>query len=272
VAQVSVVIITKNEECNIIDCIISAKKISTDIIVIDSGSTDATVPLAKSLHVKVQSILWDGYGHAKNAGAVLAGNDWIFSLDADERITSEFAHSLKDITLTDERVIYGFNRINYFSNKKIRYGSFAHDRIFRLYNKRNTRWNMFPVHEKLTGKNIKKVMLKAYLMHFTAGSEADYMQKIMGYAELCALKYLQEGKRFIHARKLFSPVFNFVKDYFFQFGFLDKRAGFIIAKLHALYTRKKYQRLLILLNQEKKYSRRPDFLQNSLRKIISFLS
>src|SRR5450432_3690900 len=112
--QVSVVIITKNEECNITDCIISAKKISNDIIVIDSGSTDTTAALAKSLHAKVFSVLWEGYGHARNAGALLAGNDWIFSLDADERITNEFAGVLKDITLTDERTIYAFNRINYF--------------------------------------------------------------------------------------------------------------------------------------------------------------
>src|SRR5450432_1323162 len=112
--QVSVVIIAKNEEGNIIDCIVSANKISTDIIVVDSGSTDKTVSLAKSLQVKVFSVLWEGYGHARNAGALLANNDWIFSLDADERITNEFAGVLKDITLTDERTIYAFNRINYF--------------------------------------------------------------------------------------------------------------------------------------------------------------
>jgi glycosyltransferase involved in cell wall biosynthesis len=270
--HISVVIITKNEECNIADCINSAKKISTDIIVIDSGSTDATLALAKKENVKIYSILWEGYGHARNTGAMLADNDWIFSLDADERITNEFANSLEKITPAGERAIYGFKRINYFSNRKIRYGSFAHDHVSRLYNRRNTQWNMFPVHEKLTGKNIKKIIVKAHLVHFTAINEKDYLPKIMGYASLCALKYQQEGKKFIYVRTLVSPIFNFIKDYIFQLGFLDKYPGFIIAKLNAVYTRKKYQQLQVLLNGEKKQSQHPPLLQHSLRKIISFLS
>jgi glycosyltransferase involved in cell wall biosynthesis len=260
--QVSVVIITKNEAGNIIDCIASAKKLSNDIIVIDSGSDDETVLLAKKENIKVESIMWQGYGHARNTGAILAANDWIFSLDADERVTNEFATSIKALALTDNRMVYGFNRINYFGKKKMRYGSFAHDRVFRLYNRFNTQWNMFPVHEKLTGKNINKTMADACLIHFTADNAADYLQKITGYANLCALKYQQEGKKFVFAGRLFSPAFNFVKEYIFQLGFLDNRYGFIIAKLHATYTRKKYEQLSVLLNQEKKYSRRPAFLQN----------
>ncbi|MEP6747756.1 MAG: glycosyltransferase family 2 protein [Bacteroidota bacterium] len=255
--QVSVVIITKNEECNIIDCILSAKKISNDIIVIDSGSTDATLALARMENVKIYSILWEGYGHARNTGAMLADNDWIFSLDADERITEALAHSLKQIQFTNERSIYAFKRINYFSSRKIRYGSFAHDRVSRLYNRRNAQWNMFPVHEKLTGKNIKRIMVKTNLVHFTATGEQDYLPKIMGYASLCALKYKQEGKKFIYARSLFSPAFNFIKDYIFQLGFLDRYPGFIIAKLNAAYTRKKYQQLRLLLNPEKGQSEPP---------------
>ncbi|GAC1450017.1 MAG: glycosyltransferase family 2 protein [Chitinophagaceae bacterium] len=270
--QLSVVIITKNEACNIIDCIASAKKISTDIIIVDSGSTDATVSLAKTEQVRVKSIVWKGYGHARNTGALLACNDWIFALDADERITDAFARSIKNTACTDAHVIYGFKRINYFAGKRIRHGSFAHDRVARLYNRCNAQWNMWPVHEKLTGNLLQKVMLKTYLQHYTARTEAYYLQKIRYYAVLCALKYQQEGKSFIHARRWLSPAFNFVKDYIFQLGFLDKDAGFIIARLNAFYTRKKYQELLALLNEGKKHVQRPAFLQHSLRRIISFLS
>ena len=270
--QVSVVIITKNEACNIIDCIAAAKKISSDIIVIDSGSTDATVSLAKAENVKVKSIIWKGYGHARNTGALLAIHDWIFALDADERITDGFAHAVKTIASMDEHAVYGFKRINYFGGRKIRHGSFAHDRVFRLYNRRNARWNMLPVHEKLTGSKLQKVIVKCCLLHYTARTQAHYRQKITGYAALCAIKYQQEGKKFIYARKLFSPAFNFIKDYIFQLGFLDIHAGLIIARLNAFYTRKKYQEMLVLLNEEKKEHRPPALLQNSLRKIISLLS
>jgi glycosyltransferase involved in cell wall biosynthesis len=270
--QVSVVIITKNEASNIIDCIAAAKKISANIIVIDSGSTDATVALAKAENVKVYSITWEGYGHARNTGALLADNDWIFSLDADERITQDFVHSIKDIPFTDDRIVYGFKRLNYFGNKKIRYGSFAHDRVFRLYNRRNSKWNLAPIHEKLTGENLQRAMTPANIIHYAIRAESLYLQKISGYVILCALKYKQEKKRFIHVRSLFSPVFNFVQGYIFQLGFLDKRPGFTIAKINARHTRKKYRQLLVLMNEERKQSGRSIFLQNSLGKIISFLS
>jgi glycosyltransferase involved in cell wall biosynthesis len=262
--QISVVIITKNEANNIIDCIAAAKKISTDIIVIDSGSTDATVPLAKAEKVKVYSITWQGYGHARNTGALLADNDWIFSLDADERITAESANTIKNITLSEENFIYGFKRINYFGAQKIRYGSFAHDRVSRLYNRRNSKWNMAPIHEKLTGENLERVMTPANIIHYAIREESVYLQKIAGYVMLCALKYKQEKKRFIYARRIFSPVFNFVQGYIFQLGFLDKRPGFIIAKINAQHSRKKYQQLLALMDEDKKQSRRSIFFAKFL--------
>jgi glycosyltransferase involved in cell wall biosynthesis len=270
--QISVVIITKNEACNIVDCIRSARKISNDIIVIDSGSTDATVSLAKAENANVHSILWEGYGYSRNTGAKLARNDWIFSLDADERVTSELAGAVAGIVFPDAPVIYGFKRVNYFGNKKIRYGALAHDRVFRLYNRRHSSWNMAPVHERLTGTNLKRVTISAYAIHYGINTEAHYLQKRMGYAVLCAFKYQQEKKKFIYAISLFAPAFNFIKAYIFQLGFLDQQRGFIIAKINAYYTRKKYRQLRVLLSEEKGYETRPTFLRHSLRKIISFLS
>ncbi|MES1220610.1 MAG: glycosyltransferase family 2 protein, partial [Bacteroidota bacterium] len=242
--QVSVVIITKNEECNIVDCIAAARKITADVIVIDSGSIDKTVKLAKAENVKVKSINWEGYGHARNTGATMAANDWIFSLDADERITDESAAIIKEISLADECTVYGFKRINYFGDKKIRYGSFAHDRVFRLYNRRKSKWNAAPIHEKLIGDNLTRVMTPANIIHYAIRVKSLYLQKISGYVILCALKYRQEKKRFVHMRSLISPAFSFLQGYIFQLGFLDKRPGFTIARINAQHTRKKYRQLL----------------------------
>ena len=270
--EISVVIITKNEELNIADCILSAKKISNDIIVVDSGSTDATTVLAKAEQATVVSITWKGYGEARNTGALLASNEWILSLDADERITDELAASIHSIDFTEPNIVYGFRRLNFFGKKEIRHGALRNDRVFRLYNKRRAQWNLVPVHEKLVGNNINRHTLRSYAEHYGIRNAAHYLQKKTGYAFLCALKYKQERKKFIAALRLLSPAFNFIKAYIFQLGFLDKRMGFIIAKINAHYTSKKYRHLYLMLQAERKQAQQPGFLRNSLKWISSLLS
>lgn len=269
--QISIVIITRNEALNIVDCILSAKKLSNDIMVVDSGSTDATVLLAEREYVKTVNITWKGYGHARNTGAMMAENDWILSLDADERITDELAESINALSLNDPEMLYGFRRINFFGHTRVQYGALAHDRVFRLYNKHCSRWNLVPVHERLIGENAKRITLKPKVMHYGIRTKQHYYQKKMGYASLCALKYLYEGKKHIGLLYFLSPAFNFMKAYIFQLGIMDGQMGFVIAKVNAQYTRKKYERLQALLEEEKltpEYS----FIRNSVRKIISFLS
>src|SRR4051812_45694558 len=94
---VSVVIITRNEEDNIVDCIRSARLVTDDIIVVDARSTDNTVSLAEAQHARVYEIDWKGYGSSRNRGAQKARHNWILALDADERITSSLAQAINDI-------------------------------------------------------------------------------------------------------------------------------------------------------------------------------
>ncbi|CAN5829615.1 glycosyltransferase family 2 protein [soil metagenome] len=249
-SKISVVIITKNEAHNIVGCISSAKKISNDIVIVDSGSTDATVLLAQRELVTVKSITWRGYGDARNTGAEFAKNDWILSLDADERITDELATAILSINFTITNAIYGFRRLNFFGNRKISHGALAHDRVFRLYHKKYSFWNAVPVHEMLVGKNPQRQTLRSHAEHYGIRTEDHYMEKKMSYAYLCALKYKQEKKSFVPALRICSPVFNFVKAYIFQLGFLDKRIGFIIARVNANYTRTKYQQLQQLMKED----------------------
>jgi glycosyltransferase involved in cell wall biosynthesis len=272
VPQISVVIITKNEASNIVDCILSAKKISNDIVVVDSGSTDATVLLAKREQVRVESISWKGYGDARNQGAAIAANEWILSLDADERITDNLAAHINRVEYKDASIVFGFKRLNFFGKTKVKHGTLRHDRVFRLYNKQRAHWNSVPVHEKLVGTNIKRQTLQSYAEHYGIRNANHYLQKKTGYAFLCALKYKQEKRRFISALRVLSPVFNFVKAYIFQLGFLDKRIGFIIAKINAHYTSKKYQQLYSMLRDEKRRTQQPGLLRSSVRWINSLLS
>lgn len=270
--EISVVIITKNEAINIVDCILSAKKISKDIIVVDSGSVDETIVLAKKEFAKVQSITWKGYGEARNTGAMLASNNWILSLDADERVTDSLATAIRALDFTDKNIVYGFKRLNFFGKTKIRHGVLRNDRVFRLYNRKHAHWNLSPVHEKLIGENIKRSTLSSCAEHYGIRNAAHYLQKKTGYAFLCALKYKQEKKRFITAFRLLSPAFNFIQAYIFQLGFLDKEIGFIVARINAYYTSKKYQQLYMMVRAERKQTRHPGFLRNSLKWISSLLS
>jgi glycosyltransferase involved in cell wall biosynthesis len=269
---ITVVIITKNEAMNIVDCILSARKISNSIVVVDSGSTDATVLLARREHVQVACINWKGYGNARNIGAEIADHDWILSLDADERITDELAGDINRLFLSEENVVYGFYRDNYFENRKIRFGEQANDRVFRLYHRRHHRWNLVPVHERLVGEASKHVTLKSKLVHFGIRNTDHYAEKKLEYAALCALKYFQEKKKLAPVFQFISPVFNFAKGYIFQLGFLDLRIGFTVARINAWYTRKKYTKLHALVKAENEPLVEYGFIRGSLRKIISFLS
>ena len=252
-SQISVVIITKNEAGNIVACIESAKKLSNDIIVVDSGSEDATVSLAQRAGAKVKAIVWNGYGHARNKGAKLASNEWIFSLDADERITDELAHYIKDLDTGNTNCIYGFKRTNFFNDQQLKHGSLGHESVFRLYNKRFTQWNNEPVHEKLFFKKGAIIIkLKPALLHFGIRDLDYYEQKKMNYAYLCAIKYFRHGRKAPWFFRLVSPAFHFFQSFILRLGFLDGQAGYITARINAAYTFKKYDHLCRMMRNENK--------------------
>ena len=235
-------IITKNEEHNMVDCISSARLITDDIIVVDSGSVDKTVILARQEGATVTTTDWNGYGAAKNRGAQLARHNWVFSLDADERISPQLAKSIKKLELNNANCVYQFNRTNYLGNKKIKFGTGGFDKVIRLYNKHNVNWDLTAVHEKLLGANAKE-KIKGSLIHYSAKSLQDYKEKIIFYAKLSAEKYFEQGLYASFTKRFIAPLFNSFKSYLLQFGFLDGRAGFDLAKLIAYYTWLKYYQL-----------------------------
>ena len=240
--MISVVIITKNEENNIIDCIASARLITNDIIVVDSESADQTVALAVQEGATVFAMDWNGYGTAKNSGANRAKHNWIFSLDADERITPQLACSIKKLKLNDADCVYQFTRTNYIGNKKIKFGTGGFDKVTRLYNKQNVNWDLTAVHEKLVGANTKE-KIKGRLIHYSAKSLQDYKEKIIFYAKLSAEKYFEQSLHAGFTKRFVAPLFNSFKSYFLQFGFLDGRTGFGLARLISYYTWLKYHQL-----------------------------
>lgn len=244
---ISVIIIAKNEAANIVDCVLSAALVSNDIIVADNGSTDNTPTLATKAGARVLKVPWKGYGQTRNEAAAMAGNDWVLALDADERITPQFATAINNLLLTHTSILYGCKRENFLAAKKIRFGEWGRDKVYRLYNKQQAWWDLMLVHENITGNNISKKIITGSLLHYTIKDMAEYQEKTILYAQLSANKYAAQGKKASLVKRFISPVFSFLQNYIFRMGFLDGREGFIIAYSSSRYIFLKYKFLYLLL-------------------------
>ena len=238
----SVVILTKNAQSTIGDAVRSAFLVSNDVIVIDSGSTDDTLIIARQAGASCFSIVWNGFGNARNQGATLAQNDFILNIDADEIITGELAQSINELE-PQPHSIYGFQRLNYLGEKAIRHGEWGNDRVWRIYNRTETQWNLLEVHETLHYDGLEKKMVKGMLKHFTAPDIRSFSQKMDGYAHLSAKKYFEQNKKIGFFKMKASPLFNIVKNYLFRLGILDGKEGWALAKAYYLYNRQKYRYL-----------------------------
>lgn len=241
--EISVVIITKNEEKNISDCLESAFLISNNVIVADTGSTDNTITIATKRGANVISIAWNGYGNARNEAAKNAINDWIFALDADERITHTLAAKINSLELINANILYGCKRESFLINKKIEYGDWGRDKVYRLYNKQSTQWDLALVHENIISTGLTKQQIAGSLLHYTMDSLQKYRLKTLRYAQLSAEKYFIQQKKATFVKRYVSPVFVFIQTYIFRLGFLDGREGFVIAQYSALYVWTKYNLL-----------------------------
>ena len=246
---VSVIIITRNEEHHIIDCVRSAKLLSDDIVVVDASSIDETVNLAKNEGARVFSIRWQGYGFSRNLGAIKAKYDWILSLDADERISRELCDSIGALNFTDNNCIYRFRRRNFIGGKRIRFGTLGFETVKRLYNRNYSQWDLTIVHERLQSEHPSKKMITGHIDHYSFKNQKDYEAKAVLYAQMSAEKYLSQGKRAGLAKRCLSPLFNSAKSFVFQLGFLDGTAGWTCARIIAWYSWLKYQYLHQLLQK-----------------------
>jgi glycosyltransferase involved in cell wall biosynthesis len=239
---VSVVLICKNEAEVIADTIYAAQNVSDDIVALDSGSTDGTRELLQSLHVRVIAAPWQGFGPTKNLAMQSALHDWILQIDADERIDDTLAEWIRKAEPTGEKAIYSMRFRNYLGNTPLMHGEWGSDQHIRLFNRKQVKWNDAAVHEELVlPQGYVMVHPPGYIHHVTAASEAQLRKKMEYYAGLGAQKYLSNGKKFNWLRMIFSPLISFVVNYVFKLGFLDGRAGWVVARESARYTWLKYR-------------------------------
>jgi glycosyltransferase involved in cell wall biosynthesis len=241
---VSVVIICCNAAATIQKTLASAFLLTTDVVVVDSGSTDSTLSIIETTNAKLVQMEWLGFGATKNKGNEAAKWDWIVSLDADEVLSNELVAAITAININEPHSVYSFHRLNYLGLTPIKYGEWKNDWTVRLFNRQLVRWDDAPVHEKLIlPPAVKNKKLNGWLHHYTAVNIDNYKQKLEKYAASMAEKYYAKGKKAPNYKIYISPVFSFLKYYIVHLGWMDGEAGWQISRAHALYTFKKYKKL-----------------------------
>ena len=275
--NLSVVIITVNEEANISRTLASVKPLVADgkgeIIVVDSGSTDRTVEIAKSFGAKVFVEEWKGYAAQKNSAIDKAKGDWILSLDADEELSSNLAAEIT-AALTDQslrenhqgvpdcatdrlqailqvqrdsgiplsRFTFGYwlRRNNFFLGRSIKHGGFWPDPKMRLFRRGAGRFEDRSVHEDVRLEGPEGTLDNA-LIHHSYPTLSDYIDHMNRYSSLGAEMVAAKGRvRFSFVNIVLRPMFSFTYNYFFRLGFLDGREGLLLHLYHGVYVSWKY--------------------------------
>jgi glycosyltransferase involved in cell wall biosynthesis len=247
----SVIVITKDEERNIRDCLDSVKWAS-ELIVVDAGSTDKTVEIAKSFTKKVFERPWEGYGEAKNFALLQCTQQWVLWLDADERVSPRLrADIVASVKKNDPTVMaYSMPRMAFFLGRWIKHCGWYPGRIVRLFRPANAKFTTSKVHEELVVKG-KVLDLAGDLYHFTDPDLKHYFTKFNKYTTLAAEEAVRKGKKASLLDLLIRPVWSFKKMYFFKRGFLDGLHGFILCVVSAFYVFVKYAKIWEYYHQQR---------------------
>lgn len=257
---ISVVILTKNEESNIRDCVASVQW-AQQVIVFDSGSTDDTCNIARGAGARViESMDWEGYGIQRQRAQENTDCDWILMLDADERVSGALASEIKDVVSKKPcRVAYAIPRLSWCFGKFIRHGGWYPDYVTRLYQKKEAEWDSALVHERLrVTQDVFVDKLSNPLIHFTYRDVRHYVEKSATYAGAWAERKRLEGKKAGTVTAFLHAVGAFVKMYFLRVGFLDGKQGFMLSVLSSFSVFAKYAQLWEVVRAEESADRTID--------------
>ena len=244
--RISVTIITKNEEGSIGRCVQSVSW-ADEVIVLDSGSTDRTVEIAREMGANVVvKEDWPGFGPQKNRALELATGDWIFSLDADEWVTSELSEEMRStINGNPEFDAYRLPRSSSFCGRFMRHSGWWPDYVVRLLRRGAARFSDDIVHERTLVDGAVGT-LRNPLMHETYVDLGDMQEKFNRYSSLGAEALHARGARGGIAKAVLHGLGAFLRTYILRRGFLDGREGFMLAIANAEVAYYKYVKLLLL--------------------------
>jgi glycosyltransferase involved in cell wall biosynthesis len=238
--KISVIIITKDEEESISDCLKSVDW-ADEIILVDSGSRDKTTELAKKFTSKIFVKKWEGFSAQKNYALSLAENEWVLNIDADERVSDNLKNEILSLDFASADGFY-IPRENYFINKKITTCGWNEDDQLRLFKKSKTKLTDRLVHEGFVVSG-KVNYLKSPLIHYTFKNISSALSKINYYSTLRALEIYKEKKE-VNVLTIISHSFSAFFRYFISLkGFKDSMYGFIISMFNSFTTLLVYSKI-----------------------------
>jgi glycosyltransferase involved in cell wall biosynthesis len=240
--KLTVTVITRDESAHI-GAALESVSWADEIVVVDSRSTDDTVAIARRYATRVEERDWPGYSAQKNYAAQIASNDWILSLDADERVTPALADEIRR-TLSGEPAAQGYRvpRVTWYLGRWIRSTDWYPDYQLRLYDRRAGRWNGRRVHESVTLDGTPG-LLRHELQHYAYRDVSDHLATIDRYTTLAAEQWLAEGRRTNAIEMLVHPRLAFLRNYLLRGGIRDGAAGLLVSKMNSYYVFLKFAKL-----------------------------
>lgn len=247
--KISACIISFNEEKKIEDCLRSLEHIVDEIILVDSLSTDRTLDIARKYTDKIFSQTFLGHIEQKNLAASKAENNWILSLDCDERLTEELQKSILAIKDNLEQAdAYSMNRKTFYVYRWLHHCWYPDTKI-RLFNRETAHWGGTNPHDRVLtdGNNIRH--LSGDIQHYSFNSISEHLVTIDKFTEIGADELIRKGKRFNILSPLTHASWTFLKLYIFKRGFLDGFAGLIVSVLSFMHVFVKYSKAIIKRQQ-----------------------
>ncbi len=237
----SVTIITHNEAHTITDCLESVSW-ADEIIVLDSGSTDATVELAREYTEQVFVTDWPGFGVQKNRALEKANSEWVLSLDADERVSPELAAEIPGALATAETAGYVLPFQSTYLGRPMRHGDWKGEKHLRLFRRSAGRFTDDQVHERLLVEGPIET-LKGQVLHHSFADLDEVLDKVNRYSSEGARLRLARGQRSSIIKASLHAGWTFFKGYILRAGFLDGREGFLLALSNTLGCFYRYAKL-----------------------------
>ena len=247
----SAILITRNEEANLEDCLASLDGLATQIVVVDTQSTDRTLAIAQRYGALISSPPdWPGFGPQKNRALDLASEDWVLSLDADERLTPELRAEIMGVLDKPQTDCYAIPRLSWYCGRFMRHSGWTPDYVDRLFKRGSARFSTDLVHERLIPKG-PVLRLKNQMLHYSFMNLAQVQEKMERYSTASAQQAFARGKTASPLKAILHGAWSFFRTYILRAGFLDGPQGFSLALANAKGSYLRYIKLWRLIKKSK---------------------
>lgn len=244
--KLSAILIIKNESHNLKECLKSLE-FADEWVVVDSGSTDDSVVIARDFGAKViETADWPGFGPQKNRALDACTGEWVLSIDADERISDDLQSEIKEAIKNSSCDAWELPRLSSFCGRAVRYCGWYPDYSIRLFRRSCGRFSNSLVHEKFQVRKGQVGKLRNPIIHYSYRTDSDFLHKLEHYSSLGAEQARVSGKKSSLGKALLHGFAAFVRAYIFRLGFLDGSTGVIVSIMAAEYSYHKYLKLMLM--------------------------